>query len=161
MSLGAGLSLLKAVACLFAAVAVLIRLPRVARRRRVDFVWVGTVLAALAFSANGVMIPERTVDAWLGGENVFHLVHEEDVSVLVQDHVPAQQLALPGSMEDPGPLSLLQPQPRDVLTQPRRRRRDVDGLAVPTLHLQMKTFPGEMVRQLSQHIRVGTGNSSP
>ena len=74
MSLGAVLSLLKAVAFLFAAVAVVVRLPRVARRRRVDFVWVGTALAALAFSANGVMVPERTVDAWLGGENIFHLV---------------------------------------------------------------------------------------
>ena len=74
MSLGALLSLLKAVACIFAAVAVVVRLPRVAQRRRVDFVWVGTALAALAFSANGVMVPERTVDAWMGGENIFHLI---------------------------------------------------------------------------------------
>ena len=74
MSLGALLSLLKAVACIFAAVAVVVRLLRVAQRRRVDFVWVGTALAALAFSANGVMVPERTVDAWMGGENIFHLI---------------------------------------------------------------------------------------
>ena len=74
MSLGAVLSLLKAVACIFAVVAVVVRLPRVARRRQVDFVWMGTALAALAFSANGVMVPEQSVDAWLGGENIFHLV---------------------------------------------------------------------------------------
>lgn len=73
MSLGAVLSLLKAVACIFAVVAVVVRLPRVARRRQVDFVWMGSALAALAFSANGVMVPERSVDAWLGGENIFHL----------------------------------------------------------------------------------------
>ena len=74
MSLGVMLSLLKAMACIFAAVAMVVRLPRVVRQRRVDFVWVGTALAALAFSANGLMIRERTVDAWLGGENGFHLV---------------------------------------------------------------------------------------
>jgi hypothetical protein len=74
MSIGPLLSLLKAVACVFAAVAVVARLPQVVRRRRVDFVWVGTVLAAVAFSTNGVMFRERDVDAWLGGENLFHLV---------------------------------------------------------------------------------------
>jgi hypothetical protein len=74
MDIGPLLSLLKAVACVFAAVAVLARLPRVVRRRRMDFVWVGTVLAVVAFSANGVMFREREVDAWLGGENLFHLV---------------------------------------------------------------------------------------
>jgi hypothetical protein len=74
MSIGPLLSLLKALACVFAAVAAAARLPRVVQRRRLDFVWVGTVLAALAFSANGVMFPEPTVDAWLGGDNVFHLV---------------------------------------------------------------------------------------
>jgi hypothetical protein len=74
MSIGPLLSLLKAVACVFAAAAVLARLPRVVRRRRVDFVWVGTVLAALAFSVNAVILPGPTVDAWLGGENLFHLV---------------------------------------------------------------------------------------
>lgn len=74
MGLGAVLSLLKTVACIFAVVAVVVRLPRVARRRHVDFVWMGTALAALAFSANGVMVPEQSVDAWLGGENIFHLV---------------------------------------------------------------------------------------
>lgn len=88
-------------------------------------------------------------------------VHEKDVSILVQNHVPAQQLALTGSMENPGLLSFLQPQPRDVLAQPHGGRLDVNGLAMPTLHLQMKTLPSEMVRQFSQHIGVGTGNSSP
>jgi hypothetical protein len=74
MSLGAFLSLFKAAACIFAAVAAGARLPQVVRRRRLDVVWVGTVLAALAFSANAVMVSEHTVDALLGGTNVFHLV---------------------------------------------------------------------------------------
>lgn len=74
MSLGALLALFKAAASAFAALAVVARLPRVVQRRRPDFVWVGTALAALAFSANGFMLPDRTVDAWLGGDNVFHLV---------------------------------------------------------------------------------------
>lgn len=88
-------------------------------------------------------------------------VHEKDVPILVQNHVPTQQLALPGSMENPGLLSFLQPQPCDVLAQPCGGRLDVNGLAVPTLHLQMKTPPSERVRQLSQHIKIGMQNSSP
>ncbi|MFI7482424.1 hypothetical protein ACH9EU_08390 [Kocuria sp. M1R5S2] len=74
MSSGELLSIFKAAACVFASVAVLVRLPRVVQQGRPDFVWVGTALAAVAFSANGVMVPDRTVDAWLGGDNAFHLV---------------------------------------------------------------------------------------
>lgn len=66
-------ALFKAAACLFAALAVVARLPRVAQRRRPDVVWVGTALAAAAFSVNGIMFSERVVDAWWGGTNVFHL----------------------------------------------------------------------------------------
>jgi hypothetical protein len=95
MSVGPLLSLLKAVACVFAAVAVLARLPRVVRRRRVDFVWVGTVLAAVAFSANGVMFRERDVDAWLGGENLFHLVR----NVLALSAVWCLRVALVQSLQ--------------------------------------------------------------
>lgn len=74
MSVGELLGLFKVAACALTTAVVILRLPRVVRRRRVDFVWVGTALAALAFAINGHMMSERTVDAWLGGENMFHLV---------------------------------------------------------------------------------------
>jgi hypothetical protein len=74
MGAGALVALFKATACVFAGVAVAARLPRVVRRGRLDVVWVGTVLAAVAFSANPFMISERALDAWLGGTNVFHLL---------------------------------------------------------------------------------------
>ena len=74
MSLGVLATLFKAVACVSAALAVLARLPRVVRRGRPDVVWVGTGLAALAFCANGFMISDRSIDAWLGGTNMFHLM---------------------------------------------------------------------------------------
>jgi hypothetical protein len=95
MSIGPLLSLLKAVACGFAAAAVLARLPRVVRRRRVDIVWVGTVLAAAAFSTNGIMFRERDVDAWLGGENLFHLVR----NVLALSAVWCLRVALVQSLQ--------------------------------------------------------------
>lgn len=74
MGLGMLVAAFKAAASLFAALAVLVRFPRVARRRRCDVVWVGTALAAVAFSANALMFSERTIDAWLGGTNMFHLM---------------------------------------------------------------------------------------
>jgi len=74
MSLAVLLNIIETAAWAFTTLAAVGRLPRVIRRRRPDFVWAGTVLAAGAFSANGFVLSDRTVDAWLGRTNEFHLL---------------------------------------------------------------------------------------